>query len=255
MSINEVFPNPTAKQVIFQIRFPNLFFIESKIGDLQIAIMNKFPESAMLNRRQVVFADLGPSGKFEELQDKIPQEQGRKVWQFNSPLGYQLNVLTDSLDISSNFHKTYNNVDSDNRFRDIIEYVLNPFFALTKLPMVARIGLRYVDEFPIPAKTNESFLSYFNSCFSTNRFSIEDSIEHQYKVVAKRGEYFIRYIETLLPQTNSTIFNFDFDGFALNVPGEQCLQVTDALHELISNEYELTIKGPVYEYMRDQKND
>ena len=31
MAINEVFPNPTVKKVIFQIRFPNLFFIESKI--------------------------------------------------------------------------------------------------------------------------------------------------------------------------------------------------------------------------------
>lgn len=38
MPINEVFVNPTVKQVIFQVKFPNLFFIESKIGDIQLKI-------------------------------------------------------------------------------------------------------------------------------------------------------------------------------------------------------------------------
>jgi len=45
MQINEVFPNPTVKQVIFQIRFPNLFYLESKIGEYQLKIMQRFPES------------------------------------------------------------------------------------------------------------------------------------------------------------------------------------------------------------------
>jgi len=97
MAITEVFKNPTVKQVIFQIRYPNLFFLESKIGELQMEIIDKFPESALMFRRHVLLADVGPSAKLEELQDKAVQEQGRKVWQFNSPLGYQLNVLTDSL--------------------------------------------------------------------------------------------------------------------------------------------------------------
>jgi hypothetical protein len=39
MAIEEVFPNPTVKQVAFEIRFPNLFYLESKIGELQVKIM------------------------------------------------------------------------------------------------------------------------------------------------------------------------------------------------------------------------
>ena len=48
MSINEIFPKPTVTQVIFQIRFPNLFFIENKIGDLQLKIMKEFPHSKLI---------------------------------------------------------------------------------------------------------------------------------------------------------------------------------------------------------------
>jgi hypothetical protein len=45
---DEVFPNPTVKTVIFQIRYPNLFYIESRIGDIQVKIMDDFPESSLL---------------------------------------------------------------------------------------------------------------------------------------------------------------------------------------------------------------
>jgi uncharacterized protein (TIGR04255 family) len=252
MAITEIFPKPTVKKVIFQIRFPNLFFIEARIGELQMAIMDKFPESALLFRRQIVFADIGPSAKLEELQEKVPQEQGRKVWQFKSTLGYQLNVLTDSLDITSNFHKTYNNPKSENRFCDIIEHVLKPFFTITKLPIIGRVGLRYIDECPFHEKTTKSFLLHFDSCFSTNRFSIEDSTEHQYKAVVKRGDHFIRYIETLNISSNPPMLVLDFDGFALDVPTAECMETTNSLHELISKEYESTIKEPIYKYMRGE---
>jgi hypothetical protein len=73
MPLAEVFRNPTVKQVAFEIKFPNLFFIESKIGDLQMIIMDKFPESALLFQRQIMFA-VGTEN-IEDLQQKIPQEQ------------------------------------------------------------------------------------------------------------------------------------------------------------------------------------
>jgi len=252
MPINEVFPHPTVKKVIFQIRFPNLFFIESRIGELQMAIMEKFPESALAFHRHVVFAELGPSVKVEELPDVMSPEQGKKVWQFKSPLGYQLNVLTNSLDISSDFHKTYSNQQSPNRFRDIIEYVLVPFLKLTKLPIVNRVGLRYIDECPFAQKSTKSFISHFNSCFPTDRFSIEDATDCQFLTVVQRGQHFLRYIEKLNPQATPPILILDFDGYSTNVAAEQIMKTTDDLHILIGDEYKNTIKEPVYQYMRGE---
>ncbi len=254
MPLAEVFPNPTVKRVAFAIQFPNLFFIESKIGELQMKIMDKFPESALLFQRQLVFA-VGTE-KIEDLQQKIPQEQGVKIWQFTNPaLGYKLNVSSNSLSINSTSHKTYNNQQSDNRFRDIIAHVLKPFFDLTNLPTINRGGLRYIDECPFKEKSTTSFLAHFNSCLSTTRFSTEDSVEHQYVAFVKRNEYFLRYAETYDSNVNPTSLTLDFDGSAINVPSAACLNTTDQLHILIAKEYKATIKEPVYEYMRGGAKD
>jgi len=207
MPISEVFPNPTVKQVIFQITFPNLFYIESKIGELQMKIMDKFPESALVFQHKVMFA-VGEDDKIDDFRQKIPQEQVGKIWKFDNPtLGYQLQILSNSLSITSGFHKTYNNKKSVNRFRDIIETVLKPFLDLTHLPTVNRIGLRYIDECPFKEKTTQSFRSHFKSCFSTTRFSIEESVEHQYVALVKRGEYSIRYLEQYNFNTNPLLMN------------------------------------------------
>jgi uncharacterized protein (TIGR04255 family) len=254
MPLSEIFPNPTVKQVAFEIKFPNLFFIESKIGDLQMKIIDKFPESALLFQRQLVLAL--STEKIEDLQQKVPQEQGVKIWQFNNPdLGYELKISSNSLNITSKSHKTYNNQQSDNRFRDIIAHVLKPFFDLTKLPTVNRVGLRYIDECPFKEQTTTSFLAHFNSCLSTTRFSIEDSVEHQYVAFVKRGEYFLRYAETYNANKNPTSLTLDFDGSANNVQSAACLDTTDQLHILIVKEYKATIKDPVYDYMRGGTKD
>ena len=254
MAINEVFKRPTVKHVVFQISYPNLFFLESKIGDFQIEIMKKFPESALLFRRQVLFADLGPEDKLEEIVDKTEKEKGtQKIWQFNSPDGYKLNLQTNSLDISSQLHKTYNNQNSENRFRDIIEFVINHFLNITKIPLILRIGLRYIDECPVPSNKTDEFISYYNSTFPVSRFKIEDATEMNFITVAKRGDCFVRYAESFKLLSDDVYkLILDFDGFANNIQANRCLVTTDKLHDIIAAEFEATIKEPVYRYMRGE---
>ncbi len=252
MTINEIFPNPTVKQVIFQIRFPNLFYIENKIGDLQLKIMKEFPQSALLFRRQFIFVDKGPEGEFEKIPEELDKESGKKIWKFESPKNFELNVLADSLDISSRYHKTYN-LGRENKFRDIIEFVLNNFFEVISIPVINRIGLRYIDECPISSKNNDTFKSYYNSTFPLDRFNLADTKELDFKTVVKKGEYYLRYIESLQEIEGQYKLILDFDGYAENISPEDYLGVTDNLHEIISEEYERTIKGPVYEYMKQRK--
>lgn len=251
MSIEEVFPNPTVKKVIFQIRFPNLFYMENKIGDLQVRIMEKFPQSNLLIRRQVVFADIGAGAKLADIQSELDldEETGRKVWQFKSDKNFQLNVLSDSLDITSQYHKTYN-IEGNDKFRDIIEFVLDHFLKITSIPVINRIGLRYIDECPIPQKDNDTYKSYYNSAFPLDRFNLSDVSEMDFKTVIKKGEYYLRYIESLKKTGDEYKLILDFDGFAVDIPSKNYLNVTDDLHAIISDEYERTIKSPVYEYMR-----
>ena len=253
MAIEEIFLNPTVKQVIFQIIFPNLFYIENKIGEFQLKIMNEFPESTMLHRRQFAWADVGPEVKLTEIESKLEKEPtGQKIWQFKSPKNFQLNVLGNSLDITSSYHKTYN-LGGGDRFRDIIELVLNKFIEVISLPTINRVGLRYVDECPIPSKENSAFTSYYNSAFPINRFDLADTHEMDFKTVVKKGNYYLRYVESLQKVQDAYKLILDFDGFATNVNPRDCLTVTDDLHQLISDEYERTIKEPVKEYMRKPK--
>ena len=71
-----------------------------------------------------------------------------------------------------------------------------------------------------------------------------------FKTVVKRGKYFLRFIESLQNTNEDYTLVLDFDGFALNISSKDYLTVTDDLHEIISAEFENTIREPVYAYMR-----
>jgi len=252
MVIEEIFPNPTVKQVIFQIKFPNLFYIENKIGEFQLKIMKEFPKSSLQFRRQLIFADLGPKVKLSDIPQDSDEEAGKKVWQFESNKNFQLNVLSDSLDITSQYHKTYD-LEGADKFRDIIEFVLKQFFETISIPIINRIGLRYIDECPIPSKDNPTFRLYYNTVFPLDRFNLADANEMDFKTIIKKGEYFLRYVESLKKIGDEYKLILDFDGFATNISPENCLQATDDLHKIISEEFEETINEPVYEHMRIKK--
>lgn len=249
MVIDEIFPNPTVKQVIFEIRFPNLFFMENKIGDLQLKVMDEFPESALIFQRQVVIVDKGPKGEIEKLPPQIDKEFGKKIWQFKSDKDYEFSVTSRSLSIISKYHKTYNLAGGD-KFRDTIRFVLDNFFEVISLPIVSRLGLRYVDHCPLPSKNNETFRSYYDSVFPIDRFDIADAKEMFFRTVVRRGDFNLTYMETLQKIEDEYKLILDFDGFATNIRSEGYLKITDELHRIILEEYERTIKGPVYEYMR-----
>jgi uncharacterized protein (TIGR04255 family) len=253
MAINEVFVNPTVKQVIFQIIFPNLFYMENKIGEFQLKIMKEFPESILLHRKQFTWADVGPDVKLSEIESQLGKETtGQKIWQFKSQKNFVMNVQSNSLDITSNYHKTYN-LEGGDKFRDIIEFVLVRFFEVISLPIINRIGLRYIDECPIPSMDNSTFSSFFNSTFPINRFNLSTTTEMDFKVVVKRGDYSLRYVESLRKDKEKYKLILDFDGFATTIDPQNYLSVTDNLHELIADEYEKTIKEPVKDYMRRPK--
>lgn len=89
MVITEIFPNPTVKQVVFELRFPNLFFLENKIGDFQMRIMQDYPKSELAYRRNIVFADFGPKGEFKPLEE----DAGKKLWEFQTSDGGSKSVF------------------------------------------------------------------------------------------------------------------------------------------------------------------
>jgi uncharacterized protein (TIGR04255 family) len=251
MVIDQVFENPTVQQVIFQIRFSNLFFIENKIGDIQVKIMKEFPESSLIFQRQLVISDLGDKGKITP-DNNSEQGFANKVWQFKSNKGYLLNISNSTLDIVSTLHKTYNNITAEHRFRDIIKLAVDTFLEITGVQIVKRVGLRYIDRCPISKKNNSSFTRWYNTSFPIKRFRLEDAEAMKFETIVRRGDYGLRYCESLDTKDGLHLI-LDFDGFSNEVESLNYLSVLDDLHGLISNEFEHTIKAPVYEYMKRKK--
>ena len=127
---------------------------------------------------------------------------------------------------------------------------MDQFFEVTSIPIINRIGLRYIDECPIPSKDNSTFKEYYNSIFPLDRFNLANANEMDFKTVTKKDKYYLRYIESLRKIEEEYKLILDFDGFAVNISTQDYLRITDDLHAIISDEYERTIKEPVYEYMR-----
>lgn len=253
MAIDEVFKNPTVKQVIFQIRFPHLFYIENRIAELQLKIMKEFTESQLRYKKIFSFGEAGPDVNVAEIEKNIREgESGQKMWTFRSPKNYELNIQSNSLDITSKCHKTYN-LGDENKFRDVIDSVLGHFFEIVSVPLISRIGLRYIDECPIESKSSESFRSYYNSVLPLDRFNMVNALVMNFRVVTKLDKHFLMYAESLMEKEGKYILVLDFDGYAESIEPKDCMSVTDELHALISEEFEKTIKEPVKAYMRKEK--
>ena len=250
MTINDVFPNPTVKKVIFQIRFPNLFSIEKMIGDYQIEIMDRFPNSQLLFQQSLLLANIGPKADLQEVQDKADSAGVKKIWNFQSDTGVTLNVHTDSMDISSTLHKTYNNPKEENRFRDTITFAVDKFLNIVHIPKLMRIGLRYIDECPIESKDNETFKKWYNSTFPLERFPLGDAVDFNFTARTKKGKCFLKFSESFQDNDKEIKYILDFDGYALNVESGDYLTITDKLHDLISNEFETSAKEPLFDYMK-----
>lgn len=253
MAINEVFPNPTVKRVIFQVRFPNLFYMESRMGDFQLKVMQDFPTSSLTINRQMLIAQ-GTS--FDELgksnPDALPPEV-EKIWNFASPTGVELHVKSDSMDLSSTVHKTYNNPASDIRFRDSIKKAVDALLGVVAIPMFSRVGLRYIDDCPVPALENVTYRDYYNTTLALDRFGLPDVGEITHSAVVRRGGHSVRVREDLRFKDGKPCLTLDFDAFSASVPSATCMDVTDALHDLVIAEYEKTLREPVLHIMRQPR--
>lgn len=247
MEPNEVFSNPTVERVIFEIRFPNLFGMQNIIGDLQMKIIKEFPESALIHKQQIVFTEVNEEGSFPK--PPTGDEPGiRKIWQFKSPKKIQLDIQTDRLSLTSEHHKTYI------EFRKVIENVMESLINILPIPILHRIGLRYIDKCPIPNMLNNAaFQEYYQTVFPLDRFDIQNTQEMYFVTVTKRDEHLLVYRESLLLNITPPSYYLDFDGSSTEVKTDDYLQTTDALHRIISESYNRTIKEPVKEYMRKPK--
>lgn len=251
MPSNEVFQNPIVKMVAVELRFPNLFFLEGKIGDFQVKIMRDFPESEIAMRRSVLFA-FGSDKGLQELAAQSKADDGLvdKVWQFKSAAGVTLAVTSKSLSLHTEKHKSYDL--GDNPFRSTIASVVRHFFEVVNIPLVVRVGLRYIDEGPVFDKTTEKFNECYDSLLPFARCPLEKAVTIDCAITLKSDDDHpdMRVIESFRTENGTDKFVLDYDAWAENVETANVMDTIDRLHSAISAEFFRTVKTPILEYMR-----
>lgn len=251
MSFNEVFPNPTVKQVIFQVRYPNLFGVGSRIGEFQLRVMDRFPESSLKLQKKFIVGNIMSDLEPPKLEDDADSPDVRHIWQFESPHGVTLNVTTNSLDLSSTSHKTYKNEAVEHTFREAIDFAVQAFLEVYRVPVFKTVGLRYIDECPIRQLDAADFKQCFNSSLPIDRFPIDSAKEMSFSAKMHRENGVLRYKEVLHPD-DKPYLELDFDGVEFGVDADEFLEATDRIHEMVGNEFEATVKDPIVGYMRGE---
>ncbi|HEY2820000.1 MAG TPA: TIGR04255 family protein [Candidatus Acidoferrum sp.] len=250
MPDHEVFPNPVVKTVAFEVRFPNLFFMETRIGDFQVKVMKDFPQSELVHRRSVVFwAGSDP----QELAKQPTGESVDRIWQFKSASGAtKLEISTKNLVLSSEQHRSYKYGGEDS-FRAIINRVVNHFVALVQIPVALRVGFRYINECPIFNRSTEYFNQCYNSILPMSRFRLEDVVNMDCGVVTNLEKCQFRHLESMKLTADGGQLMLDLDAWTQNIPSDQVMAAADILYETIALDFRNTVKEPIIEYMRKPK--
>ncbi|MGB6500865.1 MAG: TIGR04255 family protein, partial [Thermoplasmata archaeon] len=250
---HEIYANPVVKQVAFEIRFPNLFFIETRIGEFQVEVMGDFPQSELVHRRSFMFVAGNPDNKsIDDLAKQQANDSTDKIWQFKSLTGTKLEISSRNLVLSSGEHRSYKNGEEPT-FRTLIKRVVDPFLKMVQLAIVLRIGFRYTNECPIFDRSTERFNQCYNSILPMSRFRLGEVANMDCAVVASAKDCQYRHLESmrLTPQGGTLVL--DIDAWSENVQVEKVMDVTDLLYETISNDFKSTIKEPIIDFMRKPK--
>lgn len=248
-SEGEIYPKAPLVEVAYEVRFPSLFYIHQMIGELQLELMDDFPNPSQYEGIQFTI-EMGEPGV-----PKLSAEDTEKpktCWQFKNESGKtRVRVNLDRLSIISNEYKSYNQ-PGDMKFRDIISKVISKFTKKIPVKKFTRIGLRYIDHCPLEEKTTSYFANYYLPIFDMDNYKIEDLIESHSTVRVKRDRFGLLFQCGINKVGNDYKYIMDFDGYALNVDVSNYLSVTDDLHIMLDNEFNSCTTEKFKQYMRGQ---
>ena len=82
---------------------------------------------------------------------------------------------------------------------------------------------------------------------------MEDCQDSSFKTTIKKGDAFLRYLETIKKIEDKETMIFDFDSFCLDISASDYLSKFDELHMIVGNEFEASITDAFSNYLRTGK--
>ncbi|MBD3405657.1 MAG: TIGR04255 family protein [Candidatus Lokiarchaeota archaeon] len=233
---DETFPINFLTSVTFEVRFDPLLAIQQKVPTFQEKIRGKYPGLG----KGVSFSIGLP---FQESPESIQ-------WEFSTKdKTSHIRLSMDRLIFVTKEYKNYS------EFRENYTFAFNEFTKTTKLQNFNRLGLRYINEIPLPHENNviEYILKRFNPIISRSRIEEDAPITFQ-------TEYRVRHDEGLVTLRNNLSFEdgipkyiIDIDGYSVEVmTSNQIETISEKLHNLIVTEFHKNITDKFLESLRGE---
>jgi uncharacterized protein (TIGR04255 family) len=250
VEVREILARPTVQTVITEFRFPHLLVIEQKLPDIQLALLERFPELRIQFEFNVLIGDPTRLAAPENLPPQVRQQvtEPTKYWEFDSKQGEVLRIKTNSISLSSTAHKTYNH-GTGKRFRELVEFVSSRVFGIVKVPFFERVGLRYIDVCPFK-KEDSDFRRWYAVKFPIDRYPLSTVEEMFLATRAKVGESSIFHQAAIRKTDQGDKFFLDYDAYQSGVASDKLLQTLDSLHDVIIVAFGEDITSDFLNYMR-----
>lgn len=217
--------------VVWQIKYPNCFFIENIIGDFQKKIMKRFPESKLQYRNSILFEQSEDQLSFSNTKD---QDITNKIWIFENKELVKIEISYNSFTISSKKYSTYNK--STPCFRDEINNSFDEFLELSGISIIKRIGFRYTNSCPLPEPLgNTLFEEWYNSIFQSSKFDISKVNSFNYQMDFCNQDVMMNYREVFINKERK--YYIDIDAFMLDRDMQEYKDITDKLHDAIKGRF------------------
>jgi len=165
--LNEVFPANPIREVDFEIRFTPRLRVQAEMWRFQESLVAEYPEVGLESAL-------------------LPNGSTLSVTVFQNQL--KARVIKVSPQNMALAFSTYN------RFEDFKEEVLKRsanFCATFGVASLTRIGLRYVNEIPLPTQQSNSMATYVRAIVDLDRFPLDSIQQFALQVSAKQDDHMI----------------------------------------------------------------
>jgi uncharacterized protein (TIGR04255 family) len=251
VEVREILARPTVKTVVAEFRFPHLLVIEQKVADIQLALIERFPELRVQFQFSVLIGDPTKLSSPDSLPPQLRQQTAptSKMWEFDSKEGEILRLATNSISLTSTAHKTYNHDGGGKKFRELIDFTSSRILGVVRVPFFERVGLRYIDECPFQPD-NGAFRRWYDVELPIDRYPLP-TVEEMYSATrSKIGESFLFRQVAIRRTAAGDTFTLDYDAYRMAVSTSNLLATTDELHDVIIRQYGNDITADFLEYMR-----
>lgn len=175
--LDEVFPRPAVREVAFEIRFAPRFRVNAELWKLQDQLVDQYPEASV---EPVMFQPSGPILNVNVFQ--------------NQSTGKVIKVSQENFVIASTRYTCFED------FKDEVVKRTEDFRAAFGLTMVSRVGLRYVNNVPLPpGSLSTSLLRFVRPFVDFDRVGIDTVEQFVSEIRARHNEHEVTIRGALLP--------------------------------------------------------